>query len=64
VPTGNDTSTTKKATTTEVHRDCHIVVSAHSAANHCSVVPCHGVTVGNRLVLNVAADITRSGMNR
>ena len=33
-------------------------------ANHCSVVPCHGVTVGNRLSLKVAAPMMTSGAKR
>ena len=64
VPTGTTTATTPMATRIEVPSDFHIALSAHMAENQSSVVPCQGITVGNRLVLKAAADMMTSGTNR
>ena len=63
-PPGTETTTTSTPTTRLVSRPLHIPSSCQSATNHFVVVPSQGVTVGNRLTLNVAAAMMASGRNR
>jgi hypothetical protein len=64
VPAGTATTTTATAMTIEMPKASHIARSAHIAPNQSSVVPCQGITVGNRLVLKAAAPMMASGARR
>ena len=64
MPTGTDTAMTAKATMKLFHSARHICWSFHSTSNQRVVVPSQGVTVGNRLVLKVAATMMPRGRKR
>ncbi len=64
IPMGTATTSTPAATIRLLRSACHMPRSAASSPNQRSVVPSHGVTVGKRLSLKVAAAMMISGRNR